>query len=67
MANLEFNNTNNTRKLDRGNFIPTKIVEKLSTTSEAYNCFAEQRFCGNLQAFMVNYVLTISSYHSIYT
>lgn len=49
--------------------LPTKILEnnKLSDTSEAYLCFTEQRLSANLQAFLIDYVISISGAQSVYS
>jgi hypothetical protein len=68
MANFTFDQNALNQTLTRGNLVPTKIVSEglLSNTSEAYECFTQQKFSGNLQAFLVNYVVTISGYYSLY-
>lgn len=68
MANFAFNIDASAQVVSNGNLVPTKIISEglLSPTSEAYECFTNQRFSGNLQAFLVNYVVTISGYYSIY-
>ena len=38
----------------------------LSATSDALNCFASQQFAAKLQIYLVNYVVSISSYYPIY-
>lgn len=64
-TNLQFINT---LEQDRGNLVPTKIMEQnlMSSTSEAYKCFVNQQFSANLQAYMINYVISISGLESIY-
>lgn len=54
--------------LERANYIPSAVVQNglLSTTNSAWACFAKQKFSSDLQAFLVNYVVTVTSYHSIY-
>jgi hypothetical protein len=68
MANFKFNIDVAEQVITRGELVPTKIIAEglLSETSEAHECFTNQKFSGNLQAFMVNYVVTISGYYSIY-
>lgn len=52
-----------------GLFVPTKILENdlASSTSEAYECFVNQAFCVNLQAYLTNYVSSVSSEYSVYS
>lgn len=49
--------------------IPTKILENnlLSVTSQAHLCFVEQKFSASLQAFLVDYVISISGEQSVYS
>lgn len=65
MADLNFTNAG---QVDRGSLIPTKILEQnmISPSSEAYFCFVNQRFSGNLQAFLIGYVMSISGEESVY-
>lgn len=55
-------------QLDRANFVPTNIMtgNLLSPTNHAYTCFVDQKFSNTLQAFMVNYVLSVSSFYPVY-
>lgn len=55
-------------KLDQANLISTNIISQglLSDNSHAYDCFAKQQFSAKLQAFLIQYVLSISSYYSVY-
>lgn len=50
----------------RGADIPTNIVPLMSTTSDAVICFTQQQFSGALQAYMINYVISISTVYSLY-
>jgi hypothetical protein len=61
--------TSNANNTAEGYLIPTKIIENnlLSTTSEAYKCFVEQQLCANLQAYLVNYVASVSSLYPVYS
>lgn len=54
--------------VDQTSKIPTNIASsgKLSPTSDALTCFREQKFSSKLQAYMVSYVMSISSYYSVY-
>lgn len=54
--------------LQRANYIPSNIAVShlLSTTNSAYTCFTQQKFSADLQAFLINYVITVQSYYSIY-
>lgn len=67
MANFSFNTDTQDQNLDRSNIVPTAILSKdlLSETSEAYKCFTEQAFSANLQTFLINYVMSVSSYYSV--
>lgn len=49
----------------RGMSIPTNIIKLLSENSSAENCFVHQKFSQNLQVYLVNYVLNISSFYDI--
>ena len=66
---VEINVVNNPNQISRGLFIPTKIMENgnMSATSEANRCFVSQKFSANLQAFMVNYVISVASQYSVYS
>lgn len=68
MPNIEFNLTPNSSNPSTGLFLPVKILENslLSNTSEAYVCFTQQKFSANLQTYLVNYVITVSSLYSPY-
>lgn len=63
------NLTNNSNNVQKGLFVPTKILENgiMSPTSEAWLCFTQQKFSANLQAYMTNYVISISGPYSIYS
>lgn len=54
--------------LERANYIPSAIVRTgiMSKTNSAWACFAKQKFSSDLQAFLINYVITVSAYQSIY-
>lgn len=54
--------------LSRAFDIPSNIIstDLLSDTSNARVCFTNQKFSAQLQAFMVNYVLSVSGYYSVY-
>ena len=66
MASYTFSNASS--KMSQSLAIPTKIVEQklLSDTSDAYKCFVQQKFSAELQAYMINYVTTISGLYSVY-
>jgi hypothetical protein len=51
-----------------GEFIPTSLIQQnlMSGTSEAISCFVGHGFSNKLQAYLVNYVASVSSYYSIY-
>jgi hypothetical protein len=57
-----------TTDLGDGFHIPTKILENnmLSETSQAHLCFTEQKFSATLQAFLLDYVISISGNQSVY-
>jgi len=58
-----------TSELGGGFHLPTKILENnlLSETSEAHLCFVEQKLSATLQAFLLDYVISISGKHSVYS
>ena len=68
MANFRFNLDASMQVVERGNNVPTKIISEglMSDTSNAVDCFTRQRFSGDLQAYLVNYVISISGYYSVY-
>jgi hypothetical protein len=55
-------------KLQRADYVPTNMAYQglLSETSHAYTCFTQQKFSADLQAFLVNYVISMTSFQSIY-
>lgn len=65
MSNVSFLPAS-TNKL--GQLIPESLMrqELLSGTSEAIACFVGQGFSQKLQLYMVNYVISISSYYPLY-
>ena len=67
MANFTFNVNVDNQVLSRGNLIPTKIISAglMSTTAEAADCFVNQQFSNVLQAYMINYVISVSGYYSV--
>lgn len=69
MAGFQFDLGNQKGVTERGDFIPTSIISEglLSDTSEAYECFAYQKFSTKLQAYMINYVISTSSLYSVYS
>lgn len=52
--------------VEKSLYVPTNVSKLLSDTSEAYDCFAGQRFSKVLQAYMVNYAMNISGYYAVY-
>lgn len=55
--------------VSRGLNVPTKILE-LNLTSgvtEACLCFTQQQFSEKLQAYMINYVISVSGLQAIYS
>lgn len=38
----------------------------LSNTSDAYDCFVKQLYSKKLQAYMVNYVISVTSNYPVY-
>lgn len=52
--------------IPRSNSIPTNIAPIQSQTSDALTCFTNQQFSGKLQAYMVNYVISVNSIYSVY-
>ena len=69
MANFSINVDTGEQFIQRGNLVPTNIVREglLSTTSEAYECYVNQQFSANLQTYMINYVISVSGYYSVYS
>lgn len=65
---LEFNLNKGDTSDGIGLFLPVKIIEEklLSPTSEAYYCFTGQAFSANLQAYLINYVISTSNLYSVY-
>lgn len=63
---LDFTPTDS--KLQRANYVPTNIAfnDLLSETNHAYTCFTQQKFSSDLQVFLVNYAISISSFQSIF-
>lgn len=68
MSEFNFDLGDSSSNVERGRFIPTKIMEQnlLSETSEACECFVEQKFSADLQSFLINYVISISGLYSVY-
>lgn len=54
--------------VDRTSKIPTGVVSSgnLSPTSDALTCFREQKFSAKMQAYLVSYVMSVSSPYSVY-
>lgn len=70
MAGFQFDLGNSSgSQTERGDFIPTSIISQglISDTSEAYECFAYQKFSAKLQANLINYVISTSSLYSVYS
>ncbi len=68
MSEFNFDLGDSSSNVERGRFIPTKIMEQnlLSETSEACECFVEQKFSADLQSFMINYVISVSGIYAVY-
>lgn len=68
MTAFDFNLGDSSSNVERGRFIPTKIMEQnlLSDTSEAWECFVQQKFSADLQSYMINYVISVSGLYSVY-
>lgn len=51
-----------------GFILPESLMRQglMSDTSEAVSCFVEQRFSNKLQAYLINYVVSVSSHYPIY-
>jgi hypothetical protein len=73
---IEIDLGNSAANIQRGVFVPTKILEDdllskglqpRSSGSEAWECFTQQRFSANLQAFLINYTISVNSPYSVYT
>lgn len=58
----------NSTNASLGQMIPMSIIQQklMSGTSEAIMCFAEQGFSNKLQAYLINYVASVSSYYPLY-
>jgi hypothetical protein len=67
-SDLTFSALKTDSTIDTDLNVPTKILEKglLSKTSEAYDCFAYQKFSSKLQMFLINYNIIVSSLYPIY-
>lgn len=46
--------------------LPTNLVDQISDTSSAPECFINQRFSAKLQAFLIGYTGSIYSNYSVY-
>lgn len=68
MTAFNFDLGDSSSNVERGRFIPTKIMEQklLSDTSEAWECFVQQKFSADLQSYMINYVISVSGLYSVY-
>lgn len=57
-----------TNDLQGGFNLPVKILEKdlMSETSQAHMCFVQQKFSAMLQAYMVDYVISINGPNAVY-
>jgi hypothetical protein len=53
--------------LSRAFAIPTNIAPTLSPTSDALTCFTQQQFSAKLQAFLVNYNISVNNIYSIFS
>lgn len=62
----EYNLGKSTGFTERGQFIPTTAMGQMSQTSEAVRCFTQQEFSSKLQAYMINYVISVSGLYSVY-
>lgn len=54
--------------LQRADFVPSNLAAAglLSSDNKAINCYTKQTFSGDLQVFLVSYVVSIQSYFSVY-
>lgn len=53
----------------KGGFnLPVKILERdlMSETAQAHLCFVEQKFSAMLQAYLVDYVISINGPNAVY-
>lgn len=68
MADFDFNLGDSSSNVERGRFIPTKIMADglLSETSEAWECFVQQKLSADLQSYLINYVISISGLYAVY-
>lgn len=55
-------------QLQRADFIPSNLAASglLSSDNKAINCYTKQIFSGDLQVFLVSYVISVQSYYSIF-
>lgn len=49
----------------REDLIPKNILDQVSQTSWAQDCFINQRFSGSLQSFLVGYVNSVYSQYAV--
>lgn len=47
--------------------VPTNMVGKLAKDSNAYECFVNRQFSARLQAYMATYVVSMTSFYSMYS
>ena len=68
MSEFNFDLGESSSNVERGRFIPMKIISQdlMSKTSEACECFVEQKFSADLQSFMINYVISVSGIYAVY-
>lgn len=64
--NFIFQTTPDTDQL--GLLLPESLLRQqlMSDTSEAIVCFTQQGFSNKLQAYLINYVMSVSSYYPLY-
>ena len=59
--------TNGSAQVSNNFEIPTNLAVVISPTSDALTCFTGRQFSGKLQAYLATYVLSITSYYSLYS
>ena len=66
--NFTFQSSEATNAGSLGFIIPESVIRQnlLAQNSEAWNCFTQQQFSAKLQAYMINYVISVSSYYPLY-
>lgn len=61
VSNPGFNSLLESGKLLASRQVPSEYVQYMSETSDAKECFINQRFSRRLQAFLISYAYSITS------